>query len=176
MVAEAGHGNISLPLLITVGAVSPHPVCSTAVVLSPVLILFSAHLRSTSGELISRLSQVLPLWVLTSAIFLQVPSCSVCPSCWMQFPLSRATTPLAHCYTFLLFIWFTFCSFFHFSFFYVYGCFTCMYICVHICVCAWCPWRPEEVVRPPRTEVTADCKPPVLGIKPKSSGRSSLCS
>lgn len=129
MVAEAGHGNISLPLLITVGAVSPHPVCSTAVVLSPVLVLFSAHLRSTSGELINRLSQVLPLWVLTSVIFLQVPSCSVCPSCWMQFPLSRATTPLAHCYTFLLFI-FSLFIFLCVWLFHLY-----VYLCTYMCVC-----------------------------------------
>jgi hypothetical protein len=44
----------------------------------------------------------------------------------------------------------------HFLPFYVYGCFACMYVCM----CLQSTWRPEEVVRSPRTGGTDGCELP----------------
>ena len=42
---------------------------------------------------------------------------------------------------------------------------TCMSVCF---MCAWCPWRPEEGIRTPETEVINDFKLPYGWWEPKT--------
>lgn len=37
--------------------------------------------------------------------------------------------------------------------------------CVYVhCVCTWCPWGPEDRIRPPKTRAMHDCEMPTVWV------------